>query len=107
VNGDILKRDGRTGREEANLAHRAGFQIALRCNQSSPGQIDRYVKLSLKDAHRFGMVAVIVRDQKCIDFGDVATMPGKAQLSLPGADSSIKQQTHFWRFNVKAIAVTS
>ena len=72
VDGNILKRDRAASSKEPNFVHLSGFEIPLRCGQRSTFMVNRKIELSLKHAHPFGVIAVIVRDQQGIDFGDIA-----------------------------------
>ena len=72
VDDNILKRDRAASSKEPNFVHLCGFEIPLRCGQRSTFKVNRKIELSLKHAHPFGVIAVIVRDHQGIDFGDIA-----------------------------------
>ena len=107
MHDNILKRNAAAGGEKANFAHRTGLEVPLSRGECPAGQVDGQVKFPLKNAHRFGVVAVVVRDQQSIDFGNIATVPGESKLGLPSADSRVEEQSDFGRLDVETIAVTS
>ena len=91
VNRNVLKCDAAAGGKKANFVHLSGLQIPLGCSQCAPREVDRDIKFSLKDSHRFCVITVIMGNQKRIDFRNVAAMLGQSNLRLACADTGVEK----------------
>ncbi len=73
--------------------------------QCSPGNVERYIELSMVDARTADVVVVVVRDNQGMDLVDVPSVLVHSQLGLFSTDAGIEEQASVGGLDIDAVAV--